>query len=109
MSELARRKCVPCKEGTPALGSAEIAPLAREVPDWTVAEGRRLERIFHFPDFATALAFVDRIGEIAEAENHHPDLELGWGRVAVRIWTHTVGGLSESDFVLAAKIDELPR
>ena len=105
---LAQKHCVPCKGGTPALKGAALKALANEVPNWTVVQEHQLERIFKFPDFVTALAFVNRIGEIAEAEGHHPDMELGWGRVAVKIYTHKVDGLTESDFILAAKIDALP-
>ena len=105
---LAQKHCVPCKCGTPALKGAALQSLASEVPQWTVVHEHQLERVLKFPDFVTALAFVNKIGEIAEAEGHHPDLELGWGRVAVKIYTHKVDGLSESDFILAAKIDALP-
>lgn len=106
---LAEKHCVPCKGGTPALTGAALASYAAQVPQWTVVREHQLERVFKFPDFVTALAFVNRIGEVAEAENHHPDLELGWGRVAVKIYTHKIDGLSESDFILAAKIDALPQ
>ena len=108
MHALAERSCVPCRAGTPPLATDAIARLAAEVPEWTVAAGRRLERRFRFPDFASALAFVNRVGEIAERESHHPDLHLSWGAVRVEIWTHVIDGLSESDFVLAAKIDRVP-
>lgn len=104
---LAQKHCVPCKGGTAALQGAPLQALASQVPQWTVVRDHQLERVFTFPDFVTALAFVNRIGEIAEAEGHHPDLELGWGRVAVKIYTHKVDGLTESDFILAAKIDAL--
>jgi 4a-hydroxytetrahydrobiopterin dehydratase len=85
-----------------------LQSLVTQVPQWTVARDHQLERVFKFPDFVTALAFVNQIGAIAEAEGHHPDLELGWGRVAVKLYTHKVDGLTESDFILAAKIDALP-
>ena len=104
---LAQKHCVPCKGGAPALHGAALLPLAYQVPRWTVVREHQLERAFEFPDFITALAFVNKIGEVAEAEGHHPDIELGWGRVAVRIFTHKVDGLTESDFILAAKIDAL--
>ena len=104
---LAQKHCVPCKGGTPALQGAPLQALASQVPHWSVVRDHQIERIFKFPDFVTALAFVNRVGEIAEAESHHPDIELGWGRVAVKIYTHKVDGLTESDFVLAAKIDAL--
>ena len=73
-----------------------------------IAHDHHIERVFKFPNFATALAFVNRVGAIAEAEGHHPDIELGWGRVAIKVYTHKIDGLTESDFILAAKIDALP-
>jgi 4a-hydroxytetrahydrobiopterin dehydratase len=105
---LAQKHCVPCKGGTPSLKGAALKPYALQVPLWTVAHEHHLERVIKFEDFVTALAFVNRIGEIAEAEGHHPDIELGWGRVGVKIYTHKIDGLTESDFILAAKIDALP-
>lgn len=105
---LAAQHCVPCKGGTPPLKGEALKPYAAQVPQWTVAQEHHLERVFKFPDFRTALAFVNKIGEIAEAEGHHPDIELGWGRVGVKTYTHKIDGLTESDFILAAKIDALP-
>ncbi len=104
---LAEKHCVPCKGGTPPLKGEALKPYAAQVPQWTVAREHSIERIFKFPDVLTALAFVNRIAGIAEAEGHHPDIELGWGRVAVKVYTHKVDGLTESDFILAAKIDAL--
>ena len=87
--------------------------MARQLAaDWEVSgggRGARLRKTFRFPDFVSALAFVNRIGEVAEREQHHPDILLSWGRVSLEIWTHAIGGLSENDFILAAKIEELPR
>ena len=103
---LADRDCVPRHEGAP-LDATALAPLLAELPGWTVIDGTRLERPFAFPDFARALACVDAIGAEAERWQHHPDLELGWGRVRVRLWTHAIGGLTEADCVLAAKIDRI--
>ncbi len=103
---LAAEKCVPCRGGVPALTGEEYEPLLAQLdPSWRVADGHHLTREFTFPDFATALAFTNRIGAIAEEEGHHPDLRLAWGKVGVDIWTHKVNGLTRSDFVLAAKID----
>ncbi len=107
--ELAARHCVPCRKGTPPLDAAAVAVLVTAVPEWKVAEGKRLERDFKFKDFRSALAFADRVGAVADAENHHPDLRVSWGRTGVTIWTHAAGGLTENDFVLAAKIDVLER
>jgi 4a-hydroxytetrahydrobiopterin dehydratase len=109
MSELARQSCVPCKGGIPPLVGEEIAELTPEVPDWTVVDEHHLLRAFRFPDFVTALDFVNKVGALAEEQGHHPDLHLAWGKVEVTIWTHKINGLTVSDFVLAAKIDELPR
>jgi 4a-hydroxytetrahydrobiopterin dehydratase len=87
-------------------GEALAALVAELGRDWE-ASGDRLRKTFRFPDFASALAFVVRIGEVAEREQHHPDIHLAWGRVGLEIWTHAIGGLSENDFILAAKIEEL--
>ena len=109
MSDLAAKHCVPCKGGTPPLAGPELDKLSAQLPDWKVMEGHHLERAYKFPDFVTALAFVNKIGDVAEREGHHPDLTLGWGRVGVVTYTHSIKGLSESDFILAAKIDQLSK
>lgn len=102
---LADRSCVPCRGGVPPLTADQYAPLHREVAEWEVAGGHHLQRTYRTADFASALALVNAIGGIAEAEFHHPDIELAWGRVGVKIWTHKIDGLTESDFVFAAKCD----
>jgi 4a-hydroxytetrahydrobiopterin dehydratase len=108
MSELANRHCEPCSGKTPRLQGEEIATLHQELhADWRVVDGHHLERTFKLKDFATALALTDRIGALAEDMQHHPDLQLGWGKVQVVLFTHKIGGLSESDFVLAARIDRV--
>ena len=108
MSELAKKQCVPCKGGTPPLSGERLAELARELdPAWRVVDEHHLERTFRLPDFRSALELTKRVGEMAEEQQHHPDLHLAWGKVAVEIWTHKIGGLSESDFVFAAKVDQL--
>lgn len=107
MSQLASRQCVPCKGGTPPLRGEPLAMLGREVPGWSVEREHHLTRTFTFPDFAQALAFVNRVGAIAEAQGHHPDIYLTWGKARVDIWTHKIDGLTESDFILAAKIDQV--
>jgi 4a-hydroxytetrahydrobiopterin dehydratase len=109
MSNLARKKCIPCSGDTPPLSGAKIDELHAELPDWEVILGHHLRRVYKFPDFLAALRFVNRIGEVAEAENHHPNISFTWGRVEVEIWTHKIDGLAEADFVLAAKLDQLPR
>ena len=102
---LADRQCVPCKGGVPPLTSDEIEPLLAQVEGWNVVDGHHLEKQYKLKNFAEALALVNRIGAIAEEQNHHPDLFLAWGRVGVKIWTHKINGLTESDFVFAAKCD----
>ncbi len=108
MSEqLADKNCVPCRGGIPALTGTELETLQAKVPRWTVINDHHLHRIFRFPDFKQALDFVNQVGQIAENEGHHPDIGLAWGKVEVTIWTHKIDGLTESDFILAAKIDRL--
>jgi 4a-hydroxytetrahydrobiopterin dehydratase len=103
---LAGERCVPCEGGIPPLSPEESVSLLRDVPAWSLLDGcTRLERRFKFEDFAAAFAFVGRVATIAEAENHHPDLRLGWGYGVVSIHTHAIKGLSRNDFILAAKID----
>jgi 4a-hydroxytetrahydrobiopterin dehydratase len=105
MTRLAERHCVPCRGGVPPLGAEQISPLLARLDGWTIVREHHLEKRYALPDFAAALALVNRIGEVAEAEGHHPDLALGWGYVEVRIWTHKINGLTESDFILADKCD----
>jgi 4a-hydroxytetrahydrobiopterin dehydratase len=109
MSELAEKSCVPCRGGVPPLTEEQILPLKGQVREWKVVNSHHLERQFTFPDFQTALDFVNRVGVLAEDQGHHPDIYLAWGKVRVTIWTHKIDGLTESDFILAAKIDRLPR
>ena len=108
MTALAKKECVPCKGGQPPLEGDQVTRLQREVPDWNVIDEHHLSRSIQFPDFVTALRFVDRVGELAEEQGHHPDIYLTWGRVRIEIWTHKIDGLTESDFILTAKINELP-
>jgi len=105
MSELAKKKCVPCRGGVPPLTADQIQPLIAQLRDWEVIGNHHLVKVYGFPDFQKALNFVNLVGHISETENHHPDLYLSWGKVEVRIWTHKIDGLTESDFILAAKID----
>ncbi|MGE3269375.1 MAG: 4a-hydroxytetrahydrobiopterin dehydratase [Chloroflexota bacterium] len=104
---LTSRHCVPCEGGVPALTAGEITPLLAQLEGWAVVDGQKLRKTYRFPDFAQALAFVNRAGGVAEAEGHHPDLLLTWGKVSAEVWTHAIGGLSENDFILAAKLDAL--
>ena len=108
MTELAGKKCVPCRGGVPPLSGTSIKPLLAQLNVWTSVDDHHLTKTFKFTDFANALKFVNQVGEIAEREDHHPDIYLAWGKVRVDIWTHKIDGLTESDFILAAKIDEVP-
>ena len=105
MSEHAEKTCVPCRGGVPPLTAEETRPLQAQVKDWSVVNDHHIERQFKFKDFKTALDLVNKVGAIAEEQGHHPDIFLAWGKVEVRIWTHKIDGLTESDFILAAKID----
>jgi 4a-hydroxytetrahydrobiopterin dehydratase len=108
MTELAERQCVPCRGGVPPLRGEALETLRQQLHgDWRVVDEHHLERTFRFPDFRQALDFTNRVGELAEEQDHHPDLHLAWGRVTVQIWTHKIDGLTESDFVFAAKTDRL--
>jgi len=104
---LAGKHCVPCRGGVPPLKGEALRTLAGQLPDWHVVGEHHLRKTFLFPDFKVGLEFVNRVGGVAEAEGHHPDLCLAWGRVDVSIYTHKIDGLTESDFILAAKIDRL--
>ncbi len=107
MSELASRECVPCRGGVPPLKGEPLAALLAQLQGWEVINEHHLKKEYRVKDFREALAFVNRVGELAEEQGHHPDLCFGWGRVEITIWTHKIDGLTESDFILAAKIDEL--
>src|SRR6476660_7374909 len=103
---LADKTCVPCRGGVPPLTADEIRPLVAQVDQWKVVKNHHIEKDFKFPDFKTALQFVVRIGVIAEEQKHHPDIYLAWGKVEVKIWTHKIDGLTESDLILAARSDD---
>ena len=107
MTELASKTCVPCRGGVPPLKGEELDALQRQVPEWEVVEDHHLRRRFRFKNFREALDFVNKVGELAEQQGHHPDIYLGWGRVEVLVWTHKIDGLTESDFIFAAKVDTL--
>ena len=102
---LASKHCVPCHGGVPRLKGEEIEPLLAQLEGWRVVEEQHLSKEYKFRNFADALAFVNRAGAVAESEGHHPDIEFGWGYVRLKIYTHAIDGLSESDFILAARID----
>jgi 4a-hydroxytetrahydrobiopterin dehydratase len=107
MSELAKQHCEPCEKGTPPLPEQEAATLAGEVPQWERDGNSTLKREFSFDNFRDAFGFVARAALVAEAEGHHPDIELGWGRASFLLTTHAAGGLTRNDFVMAARIDAL--
>jgi 4a-hydroxytetrahydrobiopterin dehydratase len=109
MSELASKTCVPCRGGVPPVKGNELAGFLKQVSGWKAINEHHLTKAFTFPDFKQALAFVNQVGAIAEEQGHHPDILLTWGKAEVTTWTHKIDGLTESDFILAAKIDQLER
>jgi 4a-hydroxytetrahydrobiopterin dehydratase len=107
MNELANRDCVPCRGGVPPLQGEDITKLLSQLHGWQVVDEHHLNKEYKFKDFKETQTFVNSVGDLAEAQWHHPDICFGWGRAEVTIWTHKIDGLTESDFVLAAKIDQL--
>ena len=107
-SELFKKHCVPCEGGVAPVRGDELDDLAKQIGSWwTIKNEHHLESEFPFDDFAQALEFTNQVGAVAEEEGHHPDILLSYGRVEIKLWTHAINGLSENDFILAAKIDEL--
>lgn len=110
MSKLAKKKCVPCEEGGEPLSREEAQKLLGELNDWLlIDDAHMLAKSFHFKDFEESIAFVNKVAAIAEEEGHHPDLTISWGDVGVELTTHAMEGLSENDFIIAAKIDEIEK
>ena len=109
MTELADKQCVPCRGGVPPLKGKDLENLQQSVPQWNVINEHHITRTFTFPDFRQALDLVNRVGALAEEQGHHPDILLAWGKAETTLWTHKIDGLTESDFVMAAKIDRLVR
>lgn len=110
MTNLSQLTCIPCKGGDPPLTEEQIATLKPQIPEWAVVTRDgvpRLERAFKFRDFASALAFTNQVGRIAEEQDHHPAILTEWGRVTVTWWTHAIKGLHQNDFIMAAKTDQL--
>lgn len=110
MAGLTQATCVPCKGGVPTLNDAELAELLPQVPGWRVAAVAgvpRIQREFTFKDFRSAMEFAVQVGELAEREQHHPDIHLSWGKVMVETWTHKIQGLHQNDFILAAKVNAI--
>ena len=107
MSDLATRECVPCRGGVPPLQGDQITQLLADLVGWEVVNEHHLKKHYSFADFREAQQFVNSVGKLAEEQGHHPDLSFGWGYCEIKIWTHKIDGLTESDFILAAKIDRL--
>ena len=107
MNDLINKNCVPCQGGILALKEGEIKKYLSEIKDWHVIDNHHIEKTFEFPDFASALSFVNEVGALAEKEGHHPNISFTWGKVKLSIWTHKIDGLQENDFILASKVDRL--
>jgi 4a-hydroxytetrahydrobiopterin dehydratase len=107
MTKLTERKCVPCQKGAPALSEQQQRELGREVPEWVVVEGARIRREYRFKTYMDGVRWVQLIGQAADGEDHHPDIHVFYRKVLVELWTHTVNGLSENDYIVAAKFDQL--
>lgn len=110
MSDLATKTCVPCKGGVPPLKGKELEDIYKQIPQWSnwkIVNEHHITRTFEFSNFQKALDFVNRVGVVAESQWHHPDIRLSWGAAEVTLWTHKVDGLTEGDFIMAAKIDNL--
>ena len=107
MADLAERECVPCRGGVPPLKGAELKEFSVQLEAWQVVDEHHLQKTYAFKNFRESLDFVNQVGELAEEQGHHPDICFGWGKAEITIWTHKIDGLTESDFVLAAKIDRL--
>ncbi|MGH7829449.1 MAG: 4a-hydroxytetrahydrobiopterin dehydratase [Candidatus Binatia bacterium] len=105
MSDLTEKRCVPCEGGVPSLGKAEVEKLLAQVPGWSLS-GKWITKEFKLKNFVEAMKFVNRVADVAEQEGHHPDIHIHYNLVRFDIWTHAIDGLSENDFILAAKIDE---
>ena len=107
MPGLADKTCVPCKGGVPPIKGEDLRKLMQQVPQWKAVNEHHVTRAYTFPDFKKALDFVNRVGDVAEEQGHHPDILLAWGKAEVTLWTHKIDGLTESDLIMAAKIDKL--
>jgi len=107
MENLSNKKCVPCQGGIPKLTGEQSKIYLVDLNEWLLINDHHIEKTYQFPDFKSALQFVNLVGEIAEDENHHPNINFTWGKVEISIWTHKIDGLHENDFILAAKIDAI--
>lgn len=110
MNDLADKKCKPCEGGTPPLVESEVGEFMKKLPEgWRVQDGKKLEKEFSFKNFLKAMAFVDRVADVAESEDHHPDIYIHYNKVRIELWTHAIDGLSENDFIVASKIEAMQR
>ena len=105
--DLTQKHCIPCEAGTPPLDASVVAEHAKHVPDWKVSDNKKISREFKFKDFKGSMEFINRVAQLAESEGHHPDIYIFYNLVRLELATHAIGGLSENDFILAAKIDVL--
>ncbi len=108
MNDLTQKRCVSCEGGVPPLAKPEVEKLLAQVPGWSLS-GKWITKEFSFKNFVEAMKYVNRAGDLAEGEGHHPDIHIHYNRVRFDIWTHAINGLSENDFILAAKIDALQK
>jgi 4a-hydroxytetrahydrobiopterin dehydratase len=107
MGKFSQQKCLPCSAGTPPLKGEELKKSLCEIEGWSLVQEKQIEKEFRFKNFKEALDFTNEVGKIAESEGHHPDLLLSWGKVKIMLMTHKIKGLSQNDFILASKIDDL--
>ena len=105
--DLASKQCIPCKGGVPPIKGRELEGLLRHAPGWTAVNEHHITKTFTFPDFKTALEFTNKVGAVAEEQGHHPDILLRWGKVEITLFTHKIDGLTENDFIMAARINKL--
>lgn len=106
--DLSSKKCLPCEIGTPPLTKEELTPLLKELKlDWEVVEGKKIQHEFKFKDFVGAISFVNKVADLAEAEGHHPNIHIYYSKVVIDLYTHKINGLSENDFIMAAKLEEI--
>lgn len=105
--DLSSKKCVSCQGGIPSLSGEEIQKYLAEISDWEVLENKKIKKEFKFKDFKEAIIFVNKVAEIAEQEDHHPDIYIDYNKVILELWTHKIGGLHENDFILASKINKI--
>lgn len=106
MSELTKKKCEPCEGGVPPMPDDKAEEMLKQTPDWE-KEGKKIQREFKFKDFVEAMKFVNKVADLAESEDHHPDIHIYWNKVQLVLWTHAIDGLSENDFIVAAKVNEI--